>query len=745
MIIIELVREIHSFNIQNIRMYTRYICLLKITILSKNHKEMKYWIFALLLISVSTNAWTQDKELTLEDAIVNRYRNLAPDYVSGLQWIPNSNLYTYRDDSTVYVKNTKGQEKRSFSLKQLNKILGDSLKRMPYVTFVNPETIKLRTKDGTKSISLKNNTITQSSANPAGVANMDKSSNGIFAYTKENNLYIFNNGKETAVTEDSDPNHVYGQAVSRYEFGISKGTFWSPKGNFLAFYMKDESAVSDYPLVNYMERVAQLESVKYPMAGLPSQLVQLGVYNLKTGKTIYIDGQGGKEDYLTNITWSPDEKYIYIQELNRGQNHMQLNQYDAVTGNFIKTLFEEKSDTYVEPQNTLIFSERNPKHFYLKSNKDGYFHIYKYDTNGRQLAQLTSGNWEVTKVVGFDKKEKNLFIEGTKDSPIERHLYKVNTRSKKITKLTTGSGNHSISKSKEGCYFIDRYQSTDVPNNISIIDENGRTLHEILNSKDNASDYKFGENKIVEIPCPDGVNTLYGRLILPTDFDPAKKYPVIVYVYGGPHSQMVRKTWKNSARWWQYYMAQKGFISFTLDNRGTQNRGRKFEDVIHRNLGINETDDQMAGIEYLKSLDYVDTDRIGVHGWSYGGFMTMNLMMRHPETFKVGVAGGPVVDWSLYEVMYGERYMDTPEENPEGYNKTDMTKLIPQLTGDLLIIHGAQDATVVMQHTMKFLRESVKQGKQVDFFAYPIHKHNVRGMDRVHLMEKVSKYFIDNL
>ena len=321
----------------------------------------------------------------------------------------------------------------------------------------------------------------------------------------------------------------------------------------------------------------------------------------------------------------------------------------------------------------------------------------------------------------------------------------MNVKSGKIEKLSSESGIHHGSLSVESSYLIDNWSATEVPHKSDIISAKGELLQNIQTSKDPLENYTLAENKLVTLKTADGKNDLFVRIIKPINFDPNKKYPVVVYVYGGPHSQLVNKGWHNSARWWQYYMASQGYIAFTLDNRGTNNRGRDFETAIHRQLGVLETEDQMQGIKYLKSLPFVDADRVGVHGWSYGGFMTLNLMLHHAETFKVGVAGGPVVDWDMYEIMYGERYMDMPQENPEGYENTDMRKHIPNLEGKLMLIHGVQDPTVVMQHSMKFVRECVEQNKQVDFFAYPTHPHNVRGKDRVHLMEKVSRYFIENL
>jgi dipeptidyl-peptidase-4 len=348
-------------------------------------------------------------------------------------------------------------------------------------------------------------------------------------------------------------------------------------------------------------------------------------------------------------------------------------------------------------------------------------------------------------MLGFDAKEKTLFIEATIDDPLQNNICKVEVKSGKTERLSTETGVHGGTLSPDATYILDRWSANEVPGKVDLISSNGKNIRTIFKSEDPLKDYNLGENKLVALKTKDGKYDLFGRLILPNDFDPAKKYPVVVYVYGGPHSQLVTKGWQNQARWWQYYMASRGYIAFTLDNRGTSNRGRAFETAIHRNLGVLETEDQMQGIEYLLSLPYVDADRIGVHGWSYGGFMTLNLKLKHPEIFKVAAAGGPVVDWNMYEIMYGERYMDMPQENPEGYKNSDMTNYVENLDGKLMLIHGVQDATVVMQHSMKFLRECVKQNKQVDFFAYPIHEHNVRGKDRVHLMEKVSRYFFENL
>ena len=700
----------------------------------------------LFLLLISQIVFAQQKQMSLEDAIWGRYTYLRTESIQQLSW-KNETTFTFIDNDTLWAESVKtGERVITLTTQNIEAYSGETFYRFPEYFWLNESEVVVNNgksffiiHTGEKKLQFKIDL-------PENSENAVFNAAGKFvSFTRGNDLYVaFSDGKIIQLTNDGGDGIVNGQTVHRNEFGISSGIFNSPGGNYVAFYRKDESMVTDYPLVDFMARSAEYTPVKYPMAGMDNEVVKLGIYNVNTGQTLFLK-TGDSDHFLTNIVWSPDEKFIYMAELNREQNHMQFNCYEVQSGEKVKTLFEEKSATYVEPLFPIQFSKTNNNEFYYLSRKDGWFHIYMYNTDGELIRQVTSGEWEVTKILGFDAKEKFVFVEGTYDSSLENHVYKIEVKSGKIEKLTQESGIHSGNLSPKADYLIDSWNGTDTPGKTDLIDKNGKMIRNLFTADDPLSDYVLGENTLVTIKSADGKTDLYGRLIKPVNFDPAKKYPVIVYVYGGPHSQLVTKGWHNSARWWQYYMASQGFISFTLDNRGTSNRGRKFETAIHRQLGILETEDQMQGIAYLKSLPYVDADRIGVHGWSYGGFMTLNLMLRQPETFKVGVAGGPVVDWSMYEIMYGERYMDMPQENPEGYEKTKMTNYVNNLDGKLMLIHGVQDQTVVMQHSMKFLRECVEQNKQVDFFAYPIHPHNVRGKDRIHLMEKVSRYFRENL
>jgi len=708
----------------------------------------QYFVFAVFLFFVS--GVSAQKTLSLKDAVLGAGSYLNPSMPNQLQWEDAMHYTMVKDSNLLEYSIQENKPVRLLSLAELNHSLQlkgiSKLHSFPRVSFIGKSQIWVQASNQVLFLNLENKSVTSGLEYPKESEHFDFCiGNRNLAYTIKNNLFIAGTFGNQQITNDQNVHILNGAAVHRNEFGITKGTFWSPSGNQLAFYHMDETMVADYPLVDYMTREAELVSIKYPMAGMTSHQVKIGIYNTASKAFIYLKTGEPDDHYLTNISWSPDEKSIYVEELNRDQNYMKLNQYDAISGEWKKTVLEEKDERYVEPLLPIQFSKTDPKNFYYQSRRDGWNHVYLYNLDGKQLVQITKGEWEVTELLGFDPEEKYMFFEATKESPIERNTYRINIHSGKMDKLTETSGTHSGKLSPDGKNLLDRWTSTNVPGQIDLIATNEIRKEILFEANNTLKDFDLGENSVFTIKAADSKTDLYCRMIKPKNFDPAKKYPVIVYVYGGPHEQLVNKTWNNAARWWQYYMAEKGYISFTVDSRGSYNRGKAFEDIIHRQLGVVETDDQMKGIEYLKSLPFVDVNRIGVHGWSYGGFMTLNLMLKHPETFKVGVAGGPVVDWSMYEVMYGERYMDTPEENQLGYKNSNMLNYADKLQGKLLIIHGLQDPTVVMQQSIQFLKKCIDLDKQVDFFVYPTHEHNVRGNDRLHLMEKISNYFLENL
>lgn len=563
-------------------------------------------------------------------------------------------------------------------------------------------------------------------------------------------------GRNTIVTRETQDGIVCGQAVHQREFGITKGMFWSPKGSALAFYRMDERMVTAYPLVNIDTRCATPVPHKYPMAGMKSHEVTVGVYQVATGQTVWLETGLPKEKYLTNIAWSPDEKSIYIAELNREQNEMHLVRYSALTGKKEADLFTETDRCYVEPQHPVLFLPNDPDKFIWQSEADGYNHLYLYDTTGKELRKLTGGEWVVTKVLGFSKDGNKVIFEGTAPHPVspnmqgtgmQRYIWETDLRTGDIMNcLSWKVGVHRWLLSPSGEYAIDYVSSPSTPRDIDLIRvKDAKVISTLLSAPDPFKLYRMPRIKVGHILAADGKTRLNYRLTLPPDLDETKKYPTIVYVYGGPKVQLVTGDWQNGARGWDLYMAQRGYVMFTVDSRGSANRGHAFESVIHRNLGINEMADQVKGVEFLKSLSYVDADRIGVHGWSYGGFMTTNLMLTYPEIFKVGVAGGPVIDWSNYEIMYGERYMDRPQDNPEGYKNANLKLKAGNLKGHLLMIHGDIDPVVVWQHSLGFLKACVEADTYPDYFVYPRHEHNVTGKDRPHLHEKITRYFDDYL
>jgi dipeptidyl-peptidase-4 len=564
------------------------------------------------------------------------------------------------------------------------------------------------------------------------------------AYTIKNNLYIADNGIQSVVASDIDTNIVYGQSVHRNEFGINNGIFWSPTGKYLAYYRMDQRKVTDYPLVDVTTRVATLKNIKYPMAGMQSHYVTLGIYDINKKSKIYMQTGDTLDHYLTSVTWHPSEKYIFIGILNRDQNHLMMNMYDVNNGTMIKTLFEETNDRYVEPQTPLYFRPNNSDQFIYFSQRDGYWHLYLYDISGKLIKQITQGKWIVNEFGGFLKGGEIVWFYGTYDSPIERHAYMVNLNNLNFKKIDKGKGTHYVVVNQNGTACIDEYSNIDTAYHVQFIDfkKNKSTTIKML--------LDFFQKEI--LPKPDifylvnnNGDTLYSRLFLPLNFDSTKKYPIIVYVYGGPHAQLITDSWTGGAGTFLPYLASKGYVVFTLDNRGSANRGFEFESIIYRNLGKYEVEDQMTGISWLKQKSWVDTNRIGVHGWSYGGFMTLNLMLKHPEIFKVAVAGGAVVDWKYYEVMYGERYMDTPEQNPDGYKNTSILNYVDNVHDKILLIHGYIDDVVVPQHVLSFLKACIDKGKLVDFFVYPTHSHNVKGVDRYHLNDLIENYFNENL
>lgn len=718
-------------------------------------------------ILITMNAAAQLKQFSLEDLNFGgtNYHNMIPEYRNITWW--GDELVLRNAEECKLVNKANGKETTLFTEAQLNawaktnedsKILNLGWAQFPYA---GKSLVLIANKQERMLIDFKKKAVVWRQASKGQeFADWNNASKAV-AYVSNHNLYVMDaEGKTTQLSTDGSREIVYGQAVHRNEFASMKGTFWSPDGTKLAFNRMDQSMVADYPQVNTFEREATYEPDKYPMCGMTSHKVTIGVYDMKTGKTVYLKAGDPTDRYFTNLAWAPDGKKVYMFELNRDQNDCRLTAYDAETGEKTGELYREVDEKYVEPLNPIVFLPWDKSQFIMQSRQDGYNHLYlctlgmhssrmASNTKSLEVEQLTEGKWEVLSVLGFNSKTKSIIYKSNEASPIQQNVYSVSVANKKRTRIDEGGkGWHEGSTiSASGRYLLDNYQEPTVPRRIVAIDTQTGKSHCILNAKDpwKEKGYNIPEYSCGKLKAADGTTDLYWRMVKPVDFDPNKKYPTVVYVYGGPHAHNVDARWHYSSRSWETYMAQKGYLLFILDNRGSEHRGKDFEQATFRQLGQEEMKDQMKGVEYLKSLPYVDQDRMGVHGWSFGGFMTISLMTNYPDVFKVGVAGGPVIDWKWYEVMYGERYMDTPESNPEGYAKTSLLNKAKDLKGKLQIITGMNDPTVVPQNCLMFLNACSEAGTQPDFFAYPGEGHNMMGHKSVHLHERITQYFEDYL
>lgn len=704
------------------------------------------------------------RQFTLEDLNFGgtNYRNMRPEARYLTWW--GGKLVRQDLNSCSLVDSKTGKETSLFSLDDINRWAGleksnEIVRHLYSAVFPYADRPVVMVKNGTEDlfVNFKTHKLEKRITRPSNTQASDRNEQDMTAFVRNHQLFVTEkSGKEHQLTTDGSSDIVYGQSVHRDEFGINGGLFWSPKGNRLAFYRMDQSMVSAYPLVDIPEldwtpekgesRAAKAAPIRYPMAGETSHKVTVGVYDASTGKVLYLQAGDPTDRYFTNIAWSPDEKTIYMFEVNRDQNDCRLVSYDATTGKKLKELYRETDAKYVEPTHPIIFLPWNDNEFILQSQKDGYNHIYLFNKEGQQIKQLTSGKWVVLDVLGFNTKQKSIVYVSNECNPIQRNTWLVNVSTGKRTLLDNGRGYHFATLSKDGGMLLDNYSEPTVPRKYDIIsvgDHPQRTNY--FTAPNPWKGYNVPEYSNGTIKAADGKTDLYWRMVKPVNFDPNKQYPTVIYVYGGPHAHNVDASWNWGSRGWETYMAQKGYLLFILDNRGSEHRGKDFEQATFRHLGQEEMKDQMEGVKYLQSLPYVDKNRIGVHGWSFGGFMTISLLTNYPEVFKVGVAGGPVIDWKWYEVMYGERYMDTPQTNPEGYAQTSLLQKAKDLKGKLQIIIGLNDPVVVPQHAYSFLKACIAAGTQPDFFVYPGEPHNMRGHQSVHLHERITQYFEDNL
>ena len=667
-------------------------------------------VITILIFVLPLAIFAQENPIDLAGYFSGKYR---ADRMRQFAWESAPDQYSYFDakDSTKVSVNAK---------------TGKEVSRVPYTKPQKYLNIKALQKDGRR---------------------IKDFNEKLYIYNKErdNGWYVGSfedKSAEVMLCTDTGKNIVFGEPVHRSEWNINEGWYFSPNDRYIAFYRMNESMVEDYPLLQTGGDGATVDWIKYPMAGRTSHQVKVGIFDaersFKSKKPVYqyINTAVSDGEFLTNVTFSPDEKYLYITHLNREQNHSKLIRYDLLTGEKNAVLIEEHDDRYVEPQTRMIFMKNG--NFVWQSDRDGWNHFYLYSFDGQLIRQITSGQWEVIEALGFDEKEENLYFMTNKDNPVDNYLYSVNLKNGQLTNHTPESGTHSVRLSDDKKYFLDEFTNLHTPLNTYIRSTDGKIKRLLLSSSNKYANHNLGVDTIFSIKNKNG-NDLYCRMLLPPDFNPKEKYPCLVYVYGGPHSQLVTNEFMSGGIF-MHYMAQKGYVVFTLDNRGTNNRGSDFEKCIHRQLGVLESEDQMAGIDYLQSLQFIDNERIGLDGWSFGGFMTLTLVTEHPEVFRAASCGGPVVNWAWYEVMYGERYMDTPAENPQGYEHANIIPKIKNLRCPLLVMHGMQDHTVIQKNSLELMHQAVKDDVQIQYYPYTTHDHNVLGPDRVQMWHKIEQF-----
>lgn len=568
---------------------------------------------------------------------------------------------------------------------------------------------------------------------------------GAVAFVNGGNLHVSAAGAPAiAVTSDASVDIRYGVSVHREEFGIKDGLWMDPTGRRVAFYREDLSPILPHPFIDWEATPAAATPARYPITGTANSKVKVGVAPLSaTGATsvVWLDF-GDADRWYTNVTWSPDGESLYVAVVDRGQDAMELVRFNATSGAREAVLFKETDKEWVEPEHGPVFLPNDPGKFLWQSEREGFEQLYLVDVDGRTRAKVTPLPVDVSSVLGFTG--DHVIVAASDDDPKTMHLWKAALDGSGMTPITKGRGRHAGVLAPGGRHLLDTWSSKDTPPRVDVVALADGARAKVAAARDPFAGWAMGTQEWFTVESPHG-GTMHGHRILPPAFDATKKYPVLWYVYGGPHSQLVTDTWMAGANLWLHFMATQGYVVCRVDGHGTPNRGIAWEQAIHRRLGTVEIDDQIAALDAVKALPYVDANRVGLHGWSYGGFMTASLMCRAPKAFTCGISGAPVTGWDLYETGYGERYMDTPAENPEGYKTSDVRTWAKDLKGDLLIIHGTADNTVVWQNTVRLLDTFIKAGRDVETMVYPGQLHGLQGPSRTHFYRKMTKWFATRL
>ncbi len=699
------------------------------------------------------------RKVTLDDVLL-RPGQFAPRLPRQVQWHPDGvrvvAVESRNGGDALVAKSTdapSGAESDVLAtLKDIGAAVGNpKLANMPAVSFAKNGTLAFDLPDADAKevvrwhFDIASKKAVRFCALPADATASVMTASGDAVYIHHDNLFVRRaRGTAIQVTSDGSAEVRYGVSVHREEFGIKDGLWADPTGRKVAFYREDLSPTLPLPLVDWTKDPAAAIPGRYPVAGTPNSKVRVGVVDFSQAapnSVTWLDF-GDADRWYTNVTWSPDGEALYVAIVNREQDAMELTRFSAATGKQDAVLFRETDREWVEPEHGPVFLPQDPTKFLWQSEREGFEQLYLVDVTGKTLVKITPRAVDISDVIGFT--EGAVIVASSNDDPKTMHAWRANLDGSGMTPLTEGKGRHALTLNPQGTRAIDVWSAMDVPPRIDTVDLKLGKLTNLASSENPLRGRAFGRQEWFEVESPHG-GMMQGHRILPPSFDATKKYPVLWYVYGGPHSQLVTDSWMAGANLWLHFMATQGYVVCRIDGHGTPNRGIAWEQSIHRRLGTVEIDDQLAALEAVKALPYIDGERVGLHGWSYGGFMTASLMTRAPSAFKCGIAGAPVTGWDLYETGYGERYMDTPQENEVGYKASDVRTYVKDLKGDLLIIHGTADVTVVWQNTIRLLDAFIRAGREVETMVYPGQLHGLQGPSKVHLYRKMTKWFATRL
>jgi len=711
----------------------------------------------ILLLSLAISPAISQKEISINDVFLNR--TFTQDWVYGLNSMNDGIHYTtleYGDTTAIEKYSYQSGEKVDIILKSIDIELdftGYTFNENESLVLLETNSEKLY-RHSKKSIyylyDLNTKKVTKISEKKIRLPEFSPNSKYI-SYIYKNNIYTYdiNSEETTKITHKGLPNKIICGAtdwVYEEEFGFTKAYAWSPNSESIAYYIFDESKVPEFSMDVFEEGLyPKQERFKYPKAGERNSKVRINIFNIKSGKNIEAKINKKKEFYFPRMKWTNKSNRLFVQRMNRHQNHLELLSVNPSNGD-ASLVFEEKENTYIDVHDNLIFY--NDDSFFLwTSEKDGYNHIYLYRIDGKKIRQITKGDWEVTQFYGYDQINKTLYYQSTEKSSLQRDIYSINVFGKKKKLLSKERGSNNAKFSKNYKYFINTYSSANSPNIIDLYDSRGKKQRNIKNSNkltQTLTEYNLTKKEFFEFTTEDGVN-LNGWMMKPIDFDSNKKYPVLMYVYGGPGSQTVTDSWGGQYMWYQM-LCQQGYIVVSIDNRGTGGRGSEFKKCTYKELGKLETIDQIEGAKYLSSLSYVDKQRIGIWGWSYGGYMSSLCILKGSQYFNTAIAVAPVTNWRFYDTIYTERYMQTPQENSDGYDLNSPIHYADSLSGNYLLIHGSADDNVHVQNTYEMVNALVKANKQFELFIYPDKNHSIYGGNtRLHLFTQITDFITKNL